>query len=81
VIGEISTEINTSYGGNHLNRQYLDIKGNYYFSGLAEYNLKFDEKKTENRLTIGYNVFENDLKSTYRIFSGLRSVNKTILLL
>jgi hypothetical protein len=50
IIGEkYLTEINTSYGGNHLNRQYLDIK-NYYFSGLAEYNLKFDEKKTENQI-------------------------------
>lgn len=80
IIGEkvSPTEINVSYGGNHLNRQYLDIKGNYYFSGLLEYNLKFNEKENgkSNRLTVGYNVFENDLKSTYRIFSGLRSVNK-----
>lgn len=80
IIGEkvSPTEINVSYGGNHLNRQYLDIKGNYYFSGLLEYNWKFNEKENgkANRLTVGYNVFENDLKSTYRIFSGLRSVNK-----
>jgi outer membrane receptor protein involved in Fe transport len=80
IIGEkvSETEINTSYGGNHLNRQYLDIKGNYYFSGLFEYNFKFDEKENgkSNRITAGYNVFVNDLRSTYRIFSGLRSVNK-----
>jgi hypothetical protein len=55
-VKSISTEINTSYGGNHLNRQYLTSKGS---SGLAEYNLKFDEKENgkSNRLTIGYNVF------------------------
>ncbi|MGL5112325.1 MAG: carboxypeptidase-like regulatory domain-containing protein, partial [Flavobacterium sp.] len=80
IIGEKTspTDINVSYGGNNLNRQYLDIKGNYYFSGLLEYNLKFNEQENgkSNRLTVGYNVFENDLKSTYRIFSGLRSVNK-----
>lgn len=80
IIGEkvSPTEINTSYGGNHLNRQYLDINGNYYFSGLLEYNYKFNEEENgkANRLTVGYNGFANDLKSTYRIFSGLRSVNK-----
>jgi outer membrane receptor protein involved in Fe transport len=80
IIGEkvSPTEINTSYGGNHLNRQYLDINGNYYFSGLLEYNYKFNEEENgkANRLTVGYNGFANDLKSTYRIFSALRSVNK-----
>lgn len=80
IIGEkvSETEINTSYGGNHLNRQYLDIKGNYYFSGLAEYNFKFKELENgkSNRLSVGYNVFQNDLRSTYRIFSGTRSTNK-----
>lgn len=80
IIGEkvSETEINTSYGGNHLNRQYLDIKGNYYFSGLAEYNFKFKELENgkSNRLSVGYNVFQNDLSSVYRIFSGTRSTNK-----
>ncbi|MBP6181334.1 TonB-dependent receptor [Flavobacterium sp.] len=80
IIGEkvSATEINTSYGGNHLNRQYLDINGNYYFSGLLEYNLKFKEKENgkSNRLTVGANSFVNNLKSTYRIFSGLRTTNK-----
>jgi outer membrane receptor protein involved in Fe transport len=80
IIGEkvSATEINTSYGGNHLNRQYLDINGNYYFSGLLEYNLKFKEKENgkSNRLTVGANSFVNNLKSTYRIFSGFRTTNK-----
>lgn len=80
IIGEkvSDTEINTSYGGNHLNRQYLDINGNYYFSGLLEYNLKFKEKENgkSNRLTVGANSFANNLKSTYRIFSGFRTINK-----
>jgi outer membrane receptor protein involved in Fe transport len=80
IVGEkvSETDINTSYGGNHLNRQYLDIKGNYYYSGLVEYNFKFNE--TENnkskRLSVGYNVFENDLSSTYRILAGQRAINK-----
>ncbi len=72
------TEINTSYGGNHLNRQYLDIKGNYYVSGLLEYNLKFKEKENgkSNKLSVGYNMFRNNLTSTYRNFAGLRNINK-----
>ncbi|UFH36512.1 TonB-dependent receptor [Flavobacterium acetivorans] len=80
IVGEkiSNTEINTSYGGNHLNRQYLDINGNYYFSGLLEYSLKFKEKENGkfNRLTIGANSFVNNLNSIYRIFSGFRMTNK-----
>ncbi len=81
IIGEkvSDTEIETRYGGNHLNRQYLDIKGNYYTSGLLEYNFKFKETASGkfNRLSVGYNVFANDLKSSYRIFSGQRTINKS----
>lgn len=80
IVGErvSPTEINTSYGGNHLNRQYLDVKGNYYYSGMLEYNFKFNENDNNksNRLSIGYNIFENDLKSTYRILAGTRATNK-----
>lgn len=73
------TDINTSYGGNHLNRQDLNIKGNFYFSGLLEYNLKLKEAENgkSNRLSFGYNMFNNFLTSSYRIFSGLRSINKS----
>jgi outer membrane receptor protein involved in Fe transport len=80
IVGErvSPTEINTSYGGNHLNRQYLDVKGNYYYSGMLEYNFKFNEKESNksNRLSIGYNIFENDLKSIYRTLAGTRATNK-----
>lgn len=66
------TDIFVQNGGNHLNRQYLNVNGNYYMSGLAEYNYKFDEKENgkSNKLTIGYNTFRNDLSSTYRFLSG-----------
>ena len=80
IVGEkvSDTEINTSYGGNHLNRQYLDVKGNYYYSALLEYNWKFNEKENNksSRLSVGYNIFENDLSSTYRILAGQRAINK-----
>ncbi len=66
------TEISTTYGGNNLNRQHLKVKGNYYVSGLLEYNWLFKENKNgkTNKLAIGYNTFRNDLSSTYRFLSG-----------
>nr|WP_294929659.1 TonB-dependent receptor [uncultured Flavobacterium sp.] len=70
------TEINMSYGGNNLNRQYLDVNGNFYFSALAEYNLKFGNKEKQNNLSVGYNNFLNDMQSSYRFFSGRRNLEK-----
>lgn len=80
IIGEKvgENDINTSYGGNHLNRQYLDVKGNYFVSGLLEYNYKMKEKENgkSNKLSVGYNMYRNDLSSTYRILAGVRNLNK-----
>ena len=70
------TEINMSYGGNNLNRQYLDVNGNFYFSALAEYNLKFGNKEKLNNLSVGYNNYLNDMQSSYRFLSGRRSIEK-----
>lgn len=59
------------YGGNTLNRQHFSIKGNYYVSGIFEYNFKFGKEingKT-NKISLGYNSFENSLVSNYRFFS------------
>jgi outer membrane receptor protein involved in Fe transport len=66
------TDITTTYGGNNLNRQYLNVKGNYYVSGLLEYNWNIFEttKGKTNKLSVGYNTFRNDLSSTYRFISG-----------
>ncbi len=69
------TDISISYGGNNLNRQYLDVKGNYYMSGLFEYNMKFGKEVNNktNKLSVGYNTFRNNLYSTYRFVSGAPS--------
>lgn len=66
------TDITMTYGGNNLNRQYLDVKGNYYMSGLVEYNWKFSENENgkSNKLSVGYNGFRNNLYSTYRFLAG-----------
>ena len=65
-----------SYGGNNLNRQYLDVNGNFYFSSFLEYNLKFGNKEKLNNLSIGYNSFINDMNSSYRFFSARRNIDK-----
>jgi outer membrane receptor protein involved in Fe transport len=73
------TDISTTYGGNNLNRQYLNVKGNYYVSGLLEYNWAIfeTEKGKTNKLSLGYNTFRNDLSSTYRFISGRPLVGTT----
>lgn len=69
-------DINMSYGGNNLNRQYLDIKGNFYFSSFLEYNMKFGPEEKKNNLSIGYNNFLNDMQSSYRFLSGKKNIEK-----
>ena len=69
-------DINMSYGGNNLNRQFLDVKGNFYYSSLLEYNLKFGNQEDSNTLSVGYNSSLNDMESSYRFFSGRRSIEK-----
>ncbi|CAM4423018.1 TonB-dependent receptor [Flavobacterium terrigena] len=69
------TDISITYGGNNLNRQYLDVKGNYYMSGLFEYNMKFGKEVNNktNKLSVGYNSFRNNLYSTYRFVANLKT--------
>lgn len=64
----------TNYGGNNFLRQYLDISGNYYGSGMAEYNLKFGHKEDkEFKLSLGYNGSINSTKSSYRFVSTVNN--------
>jgi len=61
------------YGGNNLLRQYLDINGDYFISGLAEYAYKFGGEADANdpyRLTLGYNGYTSEIESTYRFIFG-----------
>ncbi|MEZ0184142.1 TonB-dependent receptor [Flavobacterium oncorhynchi] len=57
-----------SIAGNNFIKQYLEITGNSYFSGLAEYNLKFGADKG-HKLTVGYNGNMSDMESSYRFIS------------
>ena len=69
-------EINLSYGGNNLLRQYFDVQGKNYFSTFAEYSIKLGEKGDKKeypvQLNIGYNGFADIRNTSYRfIFSAL----------
>jgi outer membrane receptor protein involved in Fe transport len=72
-----NNNIDMLYGGNNLNRQYLNVDGNFYFSTFTEYNLKFGKKEKQNNLSIGHNSFVNDMSSTYRFFSARRIIDKS----
>lgn len=58
-----------SIAGNNFIKQYLDITGNSFLSGLAEYNLKFGGTEKNNKLTVGYNGNASDMESSYRFIS------------
>ena len=64
-------EILTSYTGNNFLRQYLDINGNHYFSGLGEYNLKFGKQDKKNEITIGFNGNSTETVSSYRFVTAV----------
>ncbi len=63
--------INPVYGGNNFMRQYLEINGDYFFSGLAEYSLKFGKNGKQNTLNIGYNGNSSAMQSSYRFISTI----------
>lgn len=57
-----------SYGGNSLVRQYMDFNGDFFASGLLEYNWKFgnEDLTKSHKLSIGYNGMFNKIESSFR---------------
>ncbi|MBU3680411.1 MAG: PEGA domain-containing protein [Flavobacterium sp.] len=66
------TEIITTYGADNLIRQYFDVAGDRFFSGMVEYALKLKEKENgkDTKITIGYNGLSNEEVSSYRFVFG-----------
>ena len=61
------------YGGNNLLRQYLDVSGESFISGIAEYNFKFggnDDAISPYRISVGYNGYLSEFDTSYRFFSA-----------
>lgn len=73
---EDNNEINLSFGGNNLLRQYLDVNGKNYFSAFAEYAVNLGEKGDKKdfpwQIALGYNGFADVRNTSYRfIYSVL----------
>jgi len=57
-----------SYGGNSIVRQYMDFNGDFFASGLLEYNWKFgnEDLSKAHKLSLGYNGSFNKIESDFR---------------
>lgn len=70
-----------SYTGNSISRQYMDFNGDFFGSGLLEYNWKFgnSDLAKSNKLTVGYNGSFNKIESNFRflVSQNLASNNAT----
>jgi hypothetical protein len=66
------TEIKTTYGADNLIRQYFDVSGDRFFSGMVEYAVILKEKDNgkDTKLVVGYNGLSNEEVSSYRFVFG-----------
>jgi outer membrane receptor protein involved in Fe transport len=71
----------TTYGGNNIIRQYLDVNSKFYASAFGEYTLllgeKGDRKEYPFQINVGYNGFADLRKTSYRFIFGKPPVGKT----
>jgi outer membrane receptor protein involved in Fe transport len=67
------TDLLVSIAGNNFIKQYLDITGDSYFSGLGEYTLKFGKNEKNNIFTAGYNGNMSNMESSYRFISPINN--------
>jgi outer membrane receptor protein involved in Fe transport len=65
-------EIKTTYGADNLIRQYFDVSGDRFFSGMLEYAVTLKEKDNgkNTKLVVGYNGLSNEEVSSYRFVFG-----------
>jgi hypothetical protein len=57
-----------SYSGTGISRQYMDFNGDFFASGLLEYNWKFgnEDLTKAHKLAVGYNGSFNKIESDFR---------------
>lgn len=65
---KIGDETSLNYTGNSIVRQYMDFDGNFFASGLLEYNWKFgnDDVTKAHKLSVGYNGSATKMESNFR---------------
>ena len=61
-----------SYAGNSIVRQYMDFDGDFFASGLLEYNWKFGngDLTKAHKLSLGYNGSFNKMESSFRFLGS-----------
>ncbi|TCC95794.1 TonB-dependent receptor [Pedobacter hiemivivus] len=61
-----------SYAGNSIYRQYMDFDGDFFASGLLEYNWKFgnEDLAKAHKLSVGYNGSFSKMKSDLRFLAS-----------
>lgn len=74
---DANDNVTVSYGANNFIRQYLDINGNSFFSGLLEYSLKFG-KEDKNSVSFGYNGNASATETSYRFIKTNLLSNATV---
>ncbi|MES2240996.1 MAG: TonB-dependent receptor [Bacteroidota bacterium] len=74
---DANDNITVSYGANNFIRQYLDINGNSFFSGLLEYSLKFG-KDDKNTASFGYNGNASATETSYRFIKTNLTSNASV---
>ncbi len=72
-------EIKITYGADNLIRQYFDVSGDRFFSGMLEYAVKLKEKDNgkDTKLTVGYNGLSSEEVSSYRFVFGKPFIAKS----
>ncbi|WP_316816055.1 TonB-dependent receptor [Pedobacter nyackensis] len=73
-IDEETTSV--SYSGNTIVRQYMDFNGDFFASGLLEYNWKFgnEDLSKAHKLSVGYNASFSKIESDFRFITS-RALN------
>jgi hypothetical protein len=75
-------EIKITNGSDNLIRQYFDVSGDRFFSGMLEYALKLKEKDNgkDTKLVVGYNGLSNEEVSSYRFVFGKPFIAKSYII-
>jgi len=78
----IGDNTSVSYTGNSIVRQYMDFNGDFFASGMLEYNWKFgnEDLAKAHKLSVGYNGSFNRMESDFRVLVSQNLNSNNVLL-
>ena len=78
----IGDNTSVSYTGNSIVRQYMDFNGDFFASGMLEYNWKFgnEDLAKAHKLSVGYNGSFNRMESDFRFLVSQNLNSNNVLL-